>query len=455
MLGEFPAKGHRMLQIAVTNTDRLVRLINDILDLERIDAGKVELIRSAVTANELMIESMEGVQSMADYAAVVIDRIPSEASLFVDRDRMVQTLTNLLSNSIKFSPAGTTITLSGVEQKGFFTFRVADRGRGIPADKLESIFDRFKQVDASDSRDKGGSGLGLAISRSIVNAHGGRIWVESDDGKGSLFQFTVPLPAAVSADEPPAPRMLLICHEDQAAMLAMVTMLEGNGFRASGVTTADMLCARAAEIHPDAIVLDLGGNSSGWKVVEALKANPDTSEIPIVVTTSSPESCEGFATAITRWVRTPFAGDALVEACAAACKSAPVILVVEDDLDLAKVMTAALEAHGIRIVHAATGGEAIEAARRCEPNLIVLDLVLPDMDGYAVVESLKADALLRTIPLLVYSALEVGSADQERLKLGPTEFMTKSRGTLADFETHVVDLLRTVTAPKTEVFDAA
>jgi PAS domain S-box-containing protein len=458
MLGDLPSKGQRMLQIAVTNTDRLVRLINDILDLERVDAGKVELIRSVITADELMIESIEGVQSMADAAGVSIARIPVEASIVADRDRILQTLTNLLSNSIKFSPAGTTITLSGAMQKENFTFRVADQGRGIPADKMEAIFDRFKQVDASDSRDKGGSGLGLAISRSIVNAHGGRIWVESHGGKGSLFQFTLPLPAPVVADEPSAaPRTLLVCHEDQSSMQAMMKMLDANGFCASGVTNAEVLCTRASEVHPDAIVLDLAGNGvNGWQIVEMLKSCPGTRDIPIVVTTASPESCERFAAAITSWVQKPLDQEELIHAVSAACAAAsPTILIVEDDLDLAKVMTAALEAHGIRIVHAATGGEAIEAARHCEPSLIVLDLVLPDTSGYAVVESMRSDAALRRIPLLVYSALEVGVADQERLKLGPTEFMTKSRGTLSDFETHVVRLLKTVTAPAPEVPNAA
>ncbi|MGH7484250.1 MAG: ATP-binding protein, partial [bacterium] len=409
MLGDSPAKGQRMLQIAVTNTDRLVRLINDILDLERIEAGKIELVREAVTANELMIESIEGVQAMADAACVTIARIPVDASLFVDRDRILQTLTNLLSNSIKFSPAGTTITLSGALEKGAFNFRVADQGRGIPAGKLESVFDRFKQVDASDSRDKGGSGLGLAISRSIVNAHGGRIWVESHGGKGSLFQFTLPLAAPFAADEHSAPRTLLVCHEDPDSMQAMTAMLDANGFHASGVTSAKALCKRAAEVHPDAVVLDLSGNGdNGWQVVEVLKSCPDTRDIPIVVTTASPESCASFAAAITSWVRKPLDREELIHAVSAACGAGPAILIVEDDLDLAKVMTAALEADGIRVVHAATGGDAIEAVRLCEPSLIVLDLILPDIDGYAVVDSMRSEMALRRIPLLVYSALEVG-----------------------------------------------
>jgi signal transduction histidine kinase len=198
MLGDISGKGQRMLEIATSNTDRLVRLINDILDVERFESGKTDLKWGAATANELMTEASESLQGIADHAAVSIVVEPIDVSLWVDRDRMVQTLINVLSNAIKFSPRGTTVTIGGSAGELAFTFRVADQGRGVPADKGESIFERFRQVDASDSRDKGGSGLGLTICRSIIKAHGGRIWVESDGVSGSVFQFTVPL-AAVTA----------------------------------------------------------------------------------------------------------------------------------------------------------------------------------------------------------------------------------------------------------------
>ncbi|MGZ5475670.1 MAG: histidine kinase dimerization/phospho-acceptor domain-containing protein, partial [Thermoanaerobaculia bacterium] len=140
-------KGQRMLQIAVTNTDRLVRLINDILDLERIGSGKIELTRTDVDAGALMTQAVEGVQSMADEAGVSLAAEQIRATLWIDSDRIMRTLTNLLSNAIKFSPRGTTVTLSGSPDQANFTFRVADQGRGVPADKLDTIFERFQQVD--------------------------------------------------------------------------------------------------------------------------------------------------------------------------------------------------------------------------------------------------------------------------------------------------------------------
>jgi PAS domain S-box-containing protein len=329
MLGTVGDKGRRMLEIAVSNTDRLVRLINDILDLERIQSGMVELQRKPVDANALMNQAMDGLQAVADQAGVRLAVLPATATLWGDSDRIIQTLTNLLGNAIKFSSAETTVTLSGVVREDDFVFRVTDEGRGVPQEKLETIFERFSQVDGSDSRDKGGSGLGLAICKSIVDAHGGRIWVEPNEPIGSRFQFTIPLAV-------------------------------------SGVM----------------------------------------GELPVR------------------------GGHTL-----------PFVLLVEDDVDLAKVMTAALQNRGIASAHAVSGREALQRCRQDRPSVIVLDLTLADMDGFAVVAALRESAELAGVPLLVYSAIDVGTTDRARLRLGPTEFLTKSRSSPGDFEEHVVRLL--------------
>lgn len=338
LLGPIAEKGQRMLEIAVTNTDRLVRLINDILDLERIESGTVELSHGPVDVETILRQAREGLQSIADQTGIRLVGEPVAGSLWGDSDRIIQTLTNLIGNAIKFSPANTTVTLSGVAGASDFTFCVSDQGRGIPNDKLDSIFQRFSQVDASDSRDKGGSGLGLAICQSIVDAHGGRIWAEKNDPAGTRVQFTIPLAASVTS--------------------------------------------RVRTIDPPAVIPANAGELS--------------------------------------------------------------ILIVEDDTDLARVMTTALQRRGLRTFHAASGSEAIELCRQHEPSLIVLDLGLPDVDGFAVVRALRENAALRDVSLLVYSALDIGCADQARLRLGTTEFLTKSRCSLAEFERHVVRLLETV-----------
>ncbi|HLO51408.1 MAG TPA: PAS domain S-box protein [Kamptonema sp.] len=189
-----PETAQQMLNIAAHDTERLVRLVNDILDLERLEAHKVNLVKEWCEAAELMQQSVETVQSLAAESQVPLSIEPTAVRVFVDRDRIIQALVNLLSNAIKFSPSQSTVTLNVQQLSDRVLFQVKDQGRGIPADKLETIFGRFQQVDASDSRQKGGTGLGLAICKNIVQQHGGKIWVESAVGEGSNFYFTVPIP---------------------------------------------------------------------------------------------------------------------------------------------------------------------------------------------------------------------------------------------------------------------
>ena len=188
------SKSQRLIEIAQDNSNRLVRLINDILDLERIKSGKVTMLKESHNAADVMKDAVAIVQNMADKAEISILITTLSVALWIDRDRIIQTLTNILSNAIKFSPPNTTVSLEAhLQCNEMVIFQVKDCGRGIPPEHLETIFDRFQQVDASDSRDRGGTGLGLAICRSIVRQHSGQIWVESTLGKGSTFYFTLPI----------------------------------------------------------------------------------------------------------------------------------------------------------------------------------------------------------------------------------------------------------------------
>ncbi|MHC5776408.1 ATP-binding protein [Nostoc sp.] len=189
-----PDKFKRMIEIAAIDSDRLVRLVNDILDLERLESDRTVLEKTICKAADLIQQAVAGVQAIANQQNITFKIHPSNAQVWAAADAIVQTLTNLLGNAIKFSPADSTITLSVQQQTDRVLFQITDQGRGIPAEKLEAIFGRFQQVDVSDSRTKGGTGLGLAICRSIINQHGGQIWAESTVSVGSTFFFTLPLP---------------------------------------------------------------------------------------------------------------------------------------------------------------------------------------------------------------------------------------------------------------------
>ncbi|MFN9817192.1 MAG: ATP-binding protein [Pseudanabaena sp.] len=193
-LGTLSKDGQQILEIADDNTERLVRLVNNVLDLQRIESGEVKMEKQVCNVSTLMIQAKEAMQPMAQNHGVVLIAEPVDINIFVDSDYIVQALTNLISNAIKFSSVNGKVWLTAENRPNAeVLFSVSDEGQGIPSDKLESIFERFQQVDSSDSRRKGGTGLGLTICRKIVEQHEGKIWAESTLGQGSTFSFTLPL----------------------------------------------------------------------------------------------------------------------------------------------------------------------------------------------------------------------------------------------------------------------
>jgi PAS domain S-box-containing protein len=452
-LGEVPEKGRRMLEIAVQNTDRLVRLINDILDIERIESGRVTMELRTVDAAELVHQAVEVMNPMAEKAGVRLfawaDRQPMDA----DPDRILQVLTNLISNAVKFSPPGAEVSVT-VERRGAeLLFIVRDQGRGIPADRLEAVFERFQQVDSSDAREKGGTGLGLAICRSIVQQHGGRIWAESTPGAGSTFTFTLPAAAVPEPRRPESPDgdgpLVLVCDDDPSVLVVVEEILRGWGYRTVGVTGGEEAVHAATRLHPAAILLDMMmPGMTGSDTLRALRQREDTRFIPVVILSAlKPMPRVQRSREVVDWVEKPFQEESLLHALeeAVSVRWKPRrVLLVEDDPDLSRVLLEVFGRHGIEALHAASGVEAVEASRRAHPDLIVLDLGLPHGDGYWVVEALRGEDGLRGVPLVVYTARELDEDDRERLRLGHTEFLTKGRVSPEDFEKRVVSLLNRI-----------
>jgi PAS domain S-box-containing protein len=363
VLGELPEKGQRMIEIAIENTDRLVRLINDILDLERINSGTIDLRHEECDAAQLVAQVVEEMQPVAAAGGLRLESSCEPIALDADADRIHQVLTNLVSNAIKFSDSGETVSISAELSEGMVLFRVTDRGRGIPDDMLESIFERFSQVDTSDSREKGGTGLGLSICNTIVERHRGRIWVESELGAGSVFSFVLPV------------------EKPSEARLRPVDPIE------------------EAEVPVDG---------------DDAVAVPAETDFPL----AKPVSADGVG------------------------ESGQVVLVVEDDLDLAEVLAATLRRNDINTFIATTGQEAITMSQRVKPDLLVLDIGLPETDGFGVVAWLRRHESLKSLPMVVYTALDLDDVARERLRLGDTtEFLTKGRITPEGFEARVTRVL--------------
>src|SRR6201986_3721225 len=239
LLGEMGEKASNLLRIAVSNSDRLVRLINHILDRERMQAGRAPLTYRNCDLEELARQAIDAMTPMAEAAKVQLLLEAGPAQGEVDPDRLQQVMTNLLSNAIQFSPAGSPVTVSIERLLAGGTISLRDNGRGIPKDKLESIFDRFQQVDASDARQKGGTGLGLAICRTIVMQHGGRIWAERNADRGSTFRMFLPSVTreadilrmgGTSTSSTVSATAVLVCDENPETRATLAESLRQNGY---------------------------------------------------------------------------------------------------------------------------------------------------------------------------------------------------------------------------------
>ncbi len=446
-MGEFPEKAHRMLDIAVNNTDRLMRLINDILDIERIDSGRTVMQKREIDIADIMQQAVDVMRAMADKASVVLEVVPIHLNIELDPDRFIQTFTNLLSNAIKFSPPSGVVTIGGQLGTGVLHLFVRDQGRGIPPDKLETIFERFHQVDASDSREKGGTGLGLAICRTIVQQHGGRIWAESMEGKGSTFCIDLPLAAQeprrveAKADE----TRVLVCDRDPAVLEVVGTMLRARGFRVSNATSGDSAIRLADSEHPDAIILDVGlPDVSGWQVLDRLLLNPKTAGIPVVVFSGMrPEDgTRNGHSNVAGWLAKPFEESQLFATLGRALRRVPVrsrVLVAETDSELARSLRYMLDRDGIEVQIARSPDEAVRVISDFRPDLLVLNF--PSKEAFEVARWLRASTDYNELPTLVYTDQEFAPADRDRLTVGQTEFFLKRQLSPDDFEQRILALV--------------
>lgn len=483
LMGSVDTKAGNLLRIAVANTDRLIRLINDILDLERMQSGRAPLYIRRCSLGELAQQALDTMTGMAETADVCLELVVTGNTvcgtesdmlpdLFFDGDpdRILQVLTNLLSNAIKFSPPLSIVRMEiAVNDPGTLELRVRDQGRGIPADKLDTIFDRFGQVEASDARQKGGTGLGLAICRSIVQQHDGTIWAESNVarnlGPGACLVLSIPRltrGAPVSAFDltllpPVKAATILLCDDDLNTRTVVGEHLRRRGYIVIEAASGSQIIERASRSHISAIVLDLDmPGLNGWETLQQLKSVSITSSIPVVILSElAPMRRAGELLGDVKpegWVTKPFNENVLLAEISRVLNTGegPAhLLLVEDDHDLADVIIAGFTHAKVRVDHACTSSEAVLHCRLSRPDLLILDLALPDSDGFSLVDWLRQQPDLSSLPLVVYSGREVSDTEMSRLRLGPTQFLTKAKVQPEQVEELVFKMVETLRTPNT------
>ena len=412
----------------------LLALINDILDLSKIEAGKIDLELATFPIEALVrdVASTVGLSAQKNGNRVEVRCASEVGVVHADEIRVRQALLNLASNAVKFTEGGLVTIAARRDGPDWVEFRVTDTGIGITPEQMARLFQDFSQANSSTMRKYGGTGLGLAISRRLCRMMGGDITVESVLGSGSVF--TIRLPAEVKAAAPvtgkSAPRRailsreaqdrgrhVLVVDDDPTVRDLMVRHLTKEGFSVLTAADGTEALAQARRSHPAAITLDvMMPGIDGWTVLAAIKGDPDLADIPVVLVTIEEDRQRGYALGATEYLVKPVDRRRLVDSLRNLCGvTGGRILVVEDDDATRATVRQMLTRDGWVVTEASNGRDALARLEAGRPDAIVLDLMMPEMDGFEFVAHLRNHAQWRTVPVLVATAMELSDEDLARL----------------------------------------
>jgi signal transduction histidine kinase/CheY-like chemotaxis protein len=410
-----------------TSGRHLLDLINDILDLAKVEAGRIDLKLEPIALPTTIAEVVTALRPLTDRKHLRVTTDVPALAVTADRIRLRQILDNLLSNSIKFTPDGGRIHISAAGSTTEVRVSVADTGIGIaPADQ-KAVFEEFTQVGDAAAR-KAGTGLGLALTRRLVEAHSGTVELESELGVGTTFTVCLPRTATpVSGEQFPAtgpngPGGVLVVEDDVAAAQLLCARLRDVGYEPILARGGAQCLDLAHKAHPDAILLDiLLPDIDGWQVLRSLKADPATRDIPVIIATVLDEHDVGLALGAVDYLVKPIEPDALValltrHALLPTPPAAISVLAIDDEPAALDLVSETLKRHNVATTTAATGAQGLELARANHYDLIICDLLLPDLDGFHLVAALHADPATAGVPVLILTACDLSAADAGRLR---------------------------------------
>ena len=469
VLGALETKQREFVTDIFDAGTHLLSLINDILDLSKVEAGMLQLDLSTVDVSALLKASTLVVREKALAHRIQLDTRfdPALGTAYIDERKLKQIVYNLLSNAVKFSSdggavtlrarrcartevaldaglPGRLITLPAGDDNEFLEITVQDSGVGIAEEHLSKLFEPFTQVDSSAARRQAGTGLGLSLVRRLAELHGGTVGVASRPGFGSSFSVWLPWREATTTAQEgeKAPRvaalpasavpLALVIEDDDKTAELVTAQLRAEGFDVMRAATAEEGLVRAAKRKPQLITLDIFLPAmDGWEFMRRLKADPKLADTPVVVITVSEDRDRSLVLGARRVLHKPFRREELLAALTGLIDArrdgeAARVLVVDDNMKAVELVATVLEAEGYRVLRAYGGAEAIEAARNARPDLVILDLLMPEVSGFEVAHALRESEHTARIPILVLTAKALTAEDHVRLNNGGSAILAKA-----------------------------
>ena len=459
--GQFDEATRKRFQGQIlTSGKHLLGLINDILDLSKVEAGQMELRLQPVSVADAVDQVAKTVEPLLAKKAITLRaNVDGAGEVIADAGKLKQMLLNLVSNAIKFTPDGGAVTIGAVRTEDTVEISVADTGIGIADEDMKQIFHEFHQVDPGPGRQHEGTGLGLALTKRFAALHGGDVRVTSQVNRGSIFTLVLPLHPRVQTPSERAVAglvnghgsgpLVLVVEDDPAAAELLTRQLASAGYRTEVARSGNEALERARQLKPAAITLDIiMPELDGWEVITRLKSDDATSAIPIVVVSVVDNPELGIALGAIDYFVKPVNTSALVERLGRPdVERGPStrkvrVLVVDDEAANRTLLTEALEPAGFTVLPASGGREAIEIAKSSNPDLVLLDLIMPEVTGFDVVAALRADEKTRDTPIMVLTAANLTEADMRQLNGRVSQIL--SRGSVATSD--IVGLLKGVLA---------
>jgi PAS domain S-box-containing protein len=439
-VGPLTEKQRRYVANVLMSGRNLLQLINDILDLSKVEAGRMELVRCEFDVATALDQIRGIVTALADKKRLTVQVKVRETLplILADQAKFKQIMFNLLGNAIKFTPEGGRIEISARKLAGSdlqtatdsLEVSIADSGVGIPPEDQERVFGEFEQSKHGSGPGQQGTGLGLALTRKLVELHGGRVSLESEVGRGSTFRFTLPYPIAETHPESPAVRvrpvsadapLVLVIDNDPRARDLIRHYLQEHGYRAESAASGEEAIRLAQLLRPAAITLDiLLPDRDGLQILAQLKSEPHTRNIPVVVVSVTDRHELGFSLGAADWLVKPIQGNALIAALERTSRKPQSgrsrrVLVIDDEPTAIEYVKELLEQRDFAVLTASGGRAGIDVALTRHPDLIILDLLMPEVNGFDVVTALREDPVARQIPILILTAMDLTSADVRRL----------------------------------------